>query len=135
MYDEAERNLRRQENHRPDTPTFIAALCQSDLIVQQEEEFISNRYAALTIMYTLGNNVVAWFPTYDKICSVYACGSWKKGIEMHTKLLKRMSDKDERSDAREEIIKYTKLIQKYEPTYEAPETSSNSLLGFFRRTK
>lgn len=135
IYDEAKRNLQRQESQRPDTPTFTAALCLSDLIIKQEDEFIRNRYAAITIMYMFGNHVVAQFINNEKICKTYAVASWSKGIQMHTELIKKLDSKEEKENAKQEILKYTNRIRKYNPDYECPEINSNPINNLFKRMR
>jgi hypothetical protein len=78
------------------------------------QEYINNVFAAMQIMYSLGDLLVTTFQ--DKY-GVLASDAWKNGIEIHKEIVSFLDNKQSNQDC---INSYGEKIKKYEPSYIAP---------------
>lgn len=84
------------------------------------QEYINNEVAARDICYILGEAMVIYFgEAYGKIAAL----AWKKGIEIHSKFVKYLQEKDENISV---INQYADKIRKYEPEYVNPEVETSA---------
>lgn len=84
------------------------------------QEYINNEAAARDICYTLGEAIIIYFGEEN---GKLAAQAWKKGIEIHSKFVKYLQQKDENIKV---INEYADKVRKYEPDFKNPivETSS-----------
>lgn len=84
------------------------------------QEYINNEVAARDICYILGEAMIIYFgEDYGKIAVL----AWKKGIEIHSKFVKYLQEKQENISV---INKYADKIRKYEPEYVNPEVETSA---------
>ena len=84
------------------------------------QEYINNEVAARDICYTLGEAMIIYFgEDHGKIAAL----AWKKGIEIHSKFVKYLQEKEENISV---INKYADKIRKYEPEYKNPEVETSA---------
>ena len=84
------------------------------------QEYINNEVAARDICYTLGDNMIIYFgDDYGKIAIL----AWKKGIEIHSKIVKYLQKKEENISM---INEYADEIRKYEPEYVNPKVETSA---------
>lgn len=81
-----------------------------------KQEMIINCFAAMQIMYILGDNVDSLFGDYEELHTV-AASAWKDGITMHNKMMTDLPQKEENKNI---IMEYVAQVQKYDNSYQAP---------------
>ena len=95
---------------------------------------IQNQYAAeygncviavVKTFYTLGNYLNHFFGE-EKSAQELAVMAWKAGIERHKSIVRMYSSKEDRVGARDLILEYVAKVQKYDPSYVAPEIDTTS---------
>ena len=80
------------------------------------QEWINRCRATIDILYSFGNFVVNIFGDEFADCGAVSC--WMTGISRHTDLLSVLANKEINKN---EILKYSEKVKKYNPSYQPPE--------------
>lgn len=86
------------------------------------QEMVSNCFAAMEIMYTLGNHIDSLFGDFEELHSV-AVTSWEIGITRHNGLMGYLTQKEANKGI---IMEYAAKIQKYKNDYQPPTMNTNT---------
>ena len=84
------------------------------------QEYINNEVAARDICYTLGEAIILYFGEDNGLLAAQA---WKKGIEIHSKFVKYLQQKDENIKL---IHEYGDKVRKFEPEYQDPTVETSA---------
>lgn len=85
------------------------------------QEMINNCFAAMQIMYNLGNSIESLFCDYEELHKV-AVSAWKDGITKHNGVMANLAKKEENKNI---IMGYVSKIQKYDSSYQAPTINTS----------
>lgn len=92
---------------------------QTEIRYKYTQEWISNSFAAINCVYTLGDNLDLLFgnePDANKLSLM----AWEAGVSWHRTIIGNLSNKDVNRDI---INRYIEKIKKYDTSYNAPEES------------
>ncbi len=90
------------------------------------QEMVDNCFAAVMIMYTLGDIIDSLFGDYEELHTVTA-SAWKDGITKHNGLMTYFSQKREIN--RNTIMEYVAKVQKYDSNYQAPTINGDCYIA------
>lgn len=94
-------------------------------MTRDRERHIENHYAATKIMYTLGDYIEYFFGDDEHLCLIGAAVAWNCGIDRHNQMIRLYYTKDDKEEAKEEMLGYVEKIRKYNSSYQAPEIKTS----------
>ena len=97
----------------------------SSIQSQYVAEYGNRVLAVVNASYTMGNYLNLFFGE-EKSAQELAVMAWKAGIERHKSIVRMYSSKEDRVGARDLILEYVAKVQKYDPSYVAPEIDTTS---------
>lgn len=89
------------------------------------QQLNNNCFAAIQIMYNLGDNIDSLFGNYEELHMV-AVSAWKDGIIKHNGIMPNLVQKEANKNL---IMKYATKIQKYDRSYQAPQAPQAPIGG------
>ena len=115
--EESERLYKNRQLRYSDSTTIQRMNSDSD-------EFIDAQYAAARIMYYLGDCIAYYYKDNEYICKIQAASAWKSGVYRHSLIVKHLACREDKVEAKEEIMQYAEKIKQYDSGYQAPQIST-----------
>lgn len=85
------------------------------------QNMLSRCFAAIHLLYNLGNNIEQEFSSYTELRKL-AVQPWSRGVDLHIELIPELFDKQSNKST---VLSYVDKIKQYVPDYQTPNISTS----------